>query len=58
MNLDEVVGEIVEGSRMIRQLARKTIRQLSITAHLKNESSPLPEFPLSGLCETLDPRLL
>jgi len=49
MNLDEVVGEIVEGSRMIRQLARKTIRQPSITAHLKNESSPLPltQDPLS-----------
>jgi hypothetical protein len=24
MNLDEVVGELVEGSHMIRQLARKT----------------------------------
>ena len=35
MNLDEVVGKIIEGrsSGMVRQLARKSIRQARITAH-------------------------
>ena len=34
MNLDEIIGEVVEGrgSSMVRQLAAETIRQAGVTA--------------------------